>query len=179
MGWLFSSEWPTKAAMIKHLTEPGEAFSAKVRTIAKAVRGNTLWSVIEYVEDGGTYPKGTRAIICFLLESDTKRGHGWGYKDMDESMGPCDISCPVRFLDMVPDPGGYATEWRAKVRAEAERKARLKGSLAVGATIVLRSGCKPARLTCTSVKPLRGEGPYGVIYRIPARHIDHVEAAHG
>ena len=73
MGWLYSPEWPTKAAMIKHLTDPA-TFSGKATTIAKAVRGNTLWTVIEYTADGASYPKGTRAILCFLLGGDTKRG---------------------------------------------------------------------------------------------------------
>ena len=176
MGWLFSSEWPTKAAMIKHLTEPGGAFSSKVRTIAKALRGNTLWSVIEYAEDSESYPKGTRAILCFLLESDNKRGNGWGYKDMDESMGPAEVNCPLSFLDMVPDPGGYATEWRAKVRAEAARKGLIKAAAKLGARLILRDGCKPAVLTVEKLKPLMGRGTDGTLYKVPARLIASVEA---
>lgn len=177
MGWTYSASWPTKKAMIDYCTGEALGGPGKVTTIAKAVRGNTLWTVIEYGADSGRFPAGTRAILCFLLGSDLKHSGGWGYKDMDESMGPCDISCPVSFLDMVPDPGGYATEWRAKVRAHAERKAALKANLAVGATIVLRAGCTPERLTCTSVTPLRALGPNGISYRVPPRLIDRIEVA--
>lgn len=170
MGWTFSPSWPTKSAMIAHCTSP-EMMGDKMTTIAKAIRGNALWTVIEYTQDGGSYPKGSRAILCFLLESDVKRGGGWGYKDMDESMGPCDLSCPIRFLDMVPDPGGYATEWRAKVRAEAARRG-LKFS--PGDRLLLTSAKVPS-VVCVSVKPLRGRGDDGVFYRIPRRLITGVE----
>ena len=173
MGWTYSPSWPTKPAMIAHCTGP-EMMGPRMATIAKAVRGNALWTVIEYTQDGGSYPKGTRAILCFLLGSDVKRGYGWGYKDMDESMGLCDISCPIKFLDMVPDPGGYATEWRAKVRAEAARRAV---RVHVGSRLILRAGCRPASLICTSVKPLRARADDGTIYRVRRALLARVEGA--
>jgi hypothetical protein len=176
MGWIYSASWPTKSAMIEHCTGP-EMMGDKLTTLAKAIRGNALWTVIEYTSDGGSYPKGHRAILCFLLGSDVKRGGGWGYKDMDESMGPVEVSCPVKFLDMVPDPGGYATEWRAKVRAAAAKRAV---KIAVGDTLVLRTGCTPSSLVCTSVTPLRAAA-HGITYRIRRGLIDRVEkevAAH-
>lgn len=177
MGWTGCAEWTSKAAIIAAIKrdELGPAW----KILASTTRGSTLWLVAERFPTHGSETVAgppARHILCFLLEGDRKGG--WVYKDLDETMGPCDISCPLSFLEMVPDPGGYATEWRARVRGEAARRADLKANLKVGATLVLRSGCKPASLTCTSVTPLRGEGPYGVIYRIPARHIDHVEAAH-
>ena len=175
MGWLYSPEWPTKAAMIKHLTDPA-TFSGKATTIAKAVRGNTLWTVIEYTADGASYPKGTRAILCFLLGGDTKRGLGWGYKDMDESMGPADHSCPLKFLDMVPDPGGYATEWRKEVRARAAVKAAVKAAK-VGDRLILRDGCNPPILDVVSTAPLRARAADGITYRVPARHVASIEPA--
>jgi hypothetical protein len=95
---------------------------------------------------------------------------------MDESMGPCEINCPIAYLDMVPDPGRHATAWRARVRTKALQDQALR-SARVGDVIVLHEGCKPSRLTVTSVKPLRGTGPYGIVYRIPRRHIASVENA--
>lgn len=173
MGWTGCADWTSKAAIIDAIKRT-EMTPWKI--LASTCRGNALWLAAERFPADEVAGPPTRAIFCFLLEGDRKGG--WVYKDLDETMGPCDISCPLSFLEMVPDPGGYATEWRARVRGEAARRADLKANLKVGATLVLRSGCKPASLTCTSVTPLRGEGPYGVIYRIPARHIDHVEAAH-
>jgi hypothetical protein len=31
-------------------------------------------------------------------------------------MGPCEVNCPLSYLELVPDPGGYATAWRERVR---------------------------------------------------------------
>ena len=51
--------------------------------------------------------------------------HNFGYKDMDESMGPCEDECPARILDRLSDPApnDYAVEWRAKCRARLEQRA--------------------------------------------------------
>lgn len=171
MGWTYSPSWPTKAAMIDYCTGEALGGPGAVTTIAKAIRGNVLWTVIEYGADSARYPKGTRAILCFLLGAE--KGYGWGYKDMDESMGPCDLSCPIKFLDMVPDPGGFATEWRARVRAEAAKRAI---PIAVGNRLILRANCRPTSLICTSVNPLRGVAD-GITYRIRRALLDRVEAA--
>lgn len=31
---------------------------------------------------------------------------GWGYKDMDESVGPCEVDCPLSYLAQAGSPGG-------------------------------------------------------------------------
>jgi hypothetical protein len=166
MGWLSSSEWRTKGALIAHL-EDGYFHPEAVRTLAKAVRGNTLWTVIEYLRDTPSYPAGTRGILCFLMRA--YRGEGWGYKDMDESMGPSDESCPVKFLDMVPDPGGYATAWRARVRARSTTHLpRIK----VGDRLLLHSTRVP-HVTVTALRPLAGTFE-GTTYTVPRRLIARV-----
>ena len=51
-------------------------------------------------------------ITCYLLTP-----AGDGYKPMSEDMGPYEYSCPMHFLEMVPDPKiGFSTDWREKVR---------------------------------------------------------------
>jgi len=67
---------------------------------------------------------------------------------------------------MVPDPGGYATEWRARNRAHHERRFQ---KLTLGQVIKLTNG-EDYRIT--NLKPLRGmraDLQYGPIYRIPRR----------
>ena len=87
MGWLFSDGWQDKAALVTHLTEGNS-----LPTLAKSVRGNTLWAVHE-----GTMQDGTkvRFICVYLLSNDRKNCGGWGYKDMDESVGPYYYDCPL------------------------------------------------------------------------------------
>lgn len=155
MGWSFHSSLRTKAELIKFLTE-GPDLNPAFKTIAKCVKGSTLWSVLECVKDTSSYKVGHRIIACSLMAADQG---WWGSKDMDESMGPSEVSCPVKFLDMVPDPGGYATAWRERVRAHHEKKAKFNG-LKVGQKVKLIPGCairgEPiAEVEITSVRPLR------------------------
>jgi hypothetical protein len=45
------------------------------------------------------------------------RVDGWGYKDLDETVGPTAIDCPLSYLDAPHrEPVGYAAEWRNRVR---------------------------------------------------------------
>jgi hypothetical protein len=175
MGWYYGS--PSKSAVIEELTVSPEG---RFRTLHKAIKGNVLWAVHEvpasdWIDGAGRVEAAgppARFIGCYLLGA---HNGDWGYKPMDESMGPVEISCPLKYLDMVPDPGGYATEWRAKVRAAAAKRALVTG-LKVGDTIHLRAGCTPATLVVTRVKPLRATAGY-VDYRVPRRLIERVDHA--
>ena len=130
MGWLFSTTWPTRAIMRKHLCADNG-----LKTIKSCWTGNNLWAVQEYTYDQGEKAGQTvRFIALYLCRRRKNTRDGWGYKDMDESAGPSYYNCPISYLDMVPDPGGYATEWRAKVR---EQHAKENQKLVEGQKITL------------------------------------------
>lgn len=135
MGWLFG--WNTRKELADHLISGNG-----VHTIKHCFKGNNLWAVQEYTHndvdwEGKPNPKAgqtVRFIALYLIRGrdrcNPRTGRydpdGWGYKDMDESAGPYYFNCPLSYLDMVPDPGGYATEWRAKVREHwAKRNQKL------------------------------------------------------
>ena len=166
MGWLYSTDWDSKATLIRHLTADGFAGEGS-KCLAKCVRGNALWTVFERPIEGRVP---LRMIVLFLVQSH-RTGEvyydGWGYKDVDESMGPCEVSCPGKFLDMVPDPGGYATAWRERVRAVATQNAARRAAVKVGQRVYLRAGCRPSSVVIESAQPLRGSG-----YRLRLKHID-------
>lgn len=112
MGWTYSTQWPTRKAVIDHLLEP---WMDGTRAIAHAAKrfARTLYVVWEK-------PDGTRFIGVYLVNADKQGGPTGGYKDMSESMGPTESECPVEFFDLVEDPGHDATAWRARCRANAE-----------------------------------------------------------
>jgi hypothetical protein len=92
--------------------------------LAHCLRGNVLWTANEVHVDGKL---ADRWIGCYVL---VRRGRTWGYKPMDESMGPHYFTCPVSYLDLAqPEPtDSTAVEWRAKVRAyHSPRSAGLSG----------------------------------------------------
>lgn len=161
MGWLYNRCWQTKADLVRHLTGPGYG-GEHLRCLRHALRGNVLWTVHERRTDDGV----RRFIGCFLLgrQADV----GWGYKDMDESMGPCYHTCPLAYLDEVPCPDNeYARQWREQVR---ERHARIRAAVPV---IGHYAQVGDRHMLITSLKPLRATFG-GITYRLPRRYIKRV-----
>lgn len=108
MGWYYT-HGASRADIIREITEPQ---ASGLVTVRKFTSGNTLWTV----HDG---PSG-RWLGCYLL---SRSRDGWGYKPMEESMGPYYYSCPLAFLAEAPIA---CPEWRDGVRKyHAERNARL------------------------------------------------------
>ena len=113
MGWYFDPNWETRKELVKDLTKT-EANDNRTRTcLAHCLRGNVLWSVVEYTFTDGTPPR--RYLGCDLLQNGG--GSGWGYKPMDEADGPCYYSCPLKYLNWVPDIANQA--WRDAVIRQA------------------------------------------------------------
>ena len=76
----------------------------------------TVWEITHFNKLDDSVIKTERFIGCDLLRySNYRNSHSWGYKDMDESMGPYIYNCPLSYLPMVPCPGGCAEEWRKGV----------------------------------------------------------------
>lgn len=118
MGWTFTYG-ATRRQVIDELVptervgEDGRIF----RTLRHCCRGNVLYTLHESGMPGAT----RKWIGVYLLQRD--RDGSWGYKDMDESMGPNYYTCPVNYLDEADDPvNEFATNWRAKVRTFAVQK---------------------------------------------------------
>lgn len=144
MGWLYG--WDSKRDIIQHLTKDEE----NCITLHKCLRGNVLWSVVQVRKTSDKF------IACFLLQ---KNDGQWGYKDMEESMHPYYYTCPIAYLDEVPEA---CAAWRAIVRAEAAKRAV---KLKVGSTLVLKQGCTPNTLVVISVRPLRAQANF-CTYRV-------------
>jgi hypothetical protein len=66
------------------------------------------------------------AIVCKVMWNPrSKTAEHFGYKDMDESMGPCEDNCPAHILDLLtPTDKDHALDWRLRSRANLERRAR-------------------------------------------------------
>lgn len=63
-----------------------------------------FWKVMEstrYTKWGAVVAGPERWIAIDLVKCHNRC---WGYKDMEESSGPGDTSCPMKYLEMVPDP---------------------------------------------------------------------------
>jgi len=131
MGWLFTP-FSTRRSLIAERKESWERShktgvgTVKTTCLAACYRGNcysgVLWAVWERTFEGRDKPEPTeRWITCDLLRY-SRTDDGWGYKDMDESVGPCYYSCPLGYLKMVPtDQVGVNPGWRKEVNAYHDR----------------------------------------------------------
>ena len=164
MGWLFS-QGQTRAQLIDRLTKPWTYQEKGVTStcLAHTARGNVLWTVWEQAHADGSKQ---RFIGCDLMKP--QAGYGWGFKDMEESSGPYYYTCPLSYLDMVPEVTNQ--EWRDKVRKYHERTGR---KLTVGDRVAL-IGSTVEWVRITELKPLLGIGNDGRVYRISRRFLGDV-----
>jgi hypothetical protein len=164
MGWTFTF-LASRKSIIEECTkdwgntnEDGTSFESKC--LRHCTRGNVLWAVWEQRTIGPDGVKEDRFISCHLLQNGGE--DGWGYKPMEECMGPYYYTCPLAYLEMVPVA---CEEWREGVRAYHAKRSR---KIEKGASYRMR-GVKPpydgATVTVTSLRPLRGT-VNGYSYRI-------------
>jgi len=117
MGWTYGSERSMKA-LHRNITQRQDGWATCIAKASKKF-GRELYVVWEK-------PDGVRFIAIYLCNGDKRDGDwSFGYKDMTEACGPTKYNCPVSFFDLVQDPGGYATAWRAKCRANADAVKRV------------------------------------------------------
>lgn len=115
MGWLVG--WDTRRDLVLHLSkgQNSEHWSVEKHCCV----GNNMWVVAKI-----TKPTGIERHICLFLMQKFEGGE-WGYKDIDESMGLYQVSCPVSYLeDLSPPNNDNSREWRERVRAHHAMKQR-------------------------------------------------------
>ncbi len=165
MGWFFMPGF-SRQDLIRERTTSWFNDQLDAVCLEHAVRGHVLWTVWEHRFKDGRI--GGRFIGCDLMQ---RSQGGWGYKAMEESMGPCYYTCPLSFLEMV-HPVNEA--WRAKVRAyhaEQAARCRLARTLTIGQTVTLRSRAVP-EVTIVQVRPCLVGCAGGIRYRLRAGDLD-------
>ena len=80
----------------------------KVLDISK--KGNVVYMAVQNVEKKHIF-----ATVTLISISDGE----FMWKDMDETVGPCEDDCPKKILDQLsPTTSEYALEWRKRCRAK-------------------------------------------------------------
>jgi len=146
MGWLFG--WETRKELLDHLLLEALSFhstSSEHRVVAHACVGNNLWTVCErrFPPAQGRPEHSCRFILLCMMQR-AGSPPDWGYKDVDEDMGPTEVSCPLKYLELAPlseHQGECARAWRLRVREhwkvrhesqELARKLKIGDSFAFG-----------------------------------------------
>ena len=121
MGWTFSESWQNKKELVAYLRS-AERQGPNYEVLASSVVGNHHWYLAKNLV------KGDVIIGLDLMQAGTRAGphrkpSGWGYKDMDESVGPCYHDCPISYLNSVSPPiNQYSADWRKELVAAHQRK---------------------------------------------------------
>lgn len=126
MGWLFMRDCGRfdgpRAYLDDQLTYVRDDHRLRVlRSALVAMR--TYYAACERVTADGE--RSIFAVVCLVrYNRRAADGYMFGYKDMDEQMGPCEAACPAAILDLLtPTENAHATEWRARCRAAIAARA--------------------------------------------------------
>lgn len=94
---------------------------AVYRVIKSAMVGSTYYAAVERKRADGS-----RDVLAAVFNTCGRSSDGtiWGYKDMDETMGPCEDKCPASILALLtPTENKNAIEWRNRCRENIRIKA--------------------------------------------------------
>ena len=110
MGWLFmprgsmGGHATAKAYLDNQFTYErvqDDGSSEGLKVLASSCPGNRVYYAATQVMTNGRGGE-IFAIVCLVRWNPrAKDGYIFGYKDMDESMGPCETDCPASILDLL------------------------------------------------------------------------------
>lgn len=139
MGWTsYIATHYTKAGNVDRKAEMDERWTqqehdgyAELNVLKSSMVGSVYYAAIEMKRNG----KREQVFgVVALTSTKWDDGMNFGYKDMDETCGPCYYDCPKSILDLLtPTDSEWANEWRRKC---IENKKKIKLSdLPVGTHI--------------------------------------------
>ncbi len=142
MGWLYMTEagmrgYDTpKVYLDAQFTyeRSDDTGTRGLRVLASSCLHNKVWYAA--AQPYGGDDTAIFAIVCLVRWNPRdKEGLVFGYKSMDESMGPCEDDCPERILALLePATHEHAIDWRRRCIANLARRRRV---LADGAHLQL------------------------------------------
>jgi hypothetical protein len=135
MGWFYQSIRGHSAAdkdaflrseIVQIADKPGKA---AITVLKSAFVGTTWYAAVQIMP--ADHPPYT---VAFVYLTSMKRDGDFGYKPMDESMGPNEDACPLSImnlltpLEQVTGTHDYAIDWRRRVEAH-HRRTKALGSV--------------------------------------------------
>lgn len=120
MGWTYFEKPANISEWFKDLLTWES--DKKINTCLKtAIKFKEAYAAVESI-DKETGEREVWAAV-FMLNYTRDAYYNFGYKDMDETMGPCIANCPASILDLLtPTDSKWANDWREKCRKNANRK---------------------------------------------------------
>ncbi len=118
MGWV-TYHRPAGQTDREHFTKE---MNADHEILDCATVKRTFYAAVRNKTDGQVW-----AWVCLIQR--TRGEYNFGYKSMDESMGPNEAECPARILDLLtPTESQWANEWREACRKRIAHKAEARAT---------------------------------------------------
>lgn len=127
MGWLFMPRWhmggfaSPKAYLdnqFSYAPDPNADRGRGLRVLKSAWSGSLYHAAVQPYDTSGTEDPAFAVVCLVKWNPRAKHSEHFGFKDMDEGMGPCEAKCPTSILDLLGPPRNeYAAEWRRRCRA--------------------------------------------------------------
>lgn len=121
-----------------------ESDSCKYEVLKSAMKGSTYYAAIKRISKAD----GSHEVFAaaFLTATAMRDYYNFGYKDMDESCGPCEDDCPKSILTLLtPTDSKYAIEWRERCWANLKEKKSLS-KVKIGEVIEFQYGADIIRV---------------------------------
>lgn len=170
MGWLFT-ERPRNVKDYFRDQLTWESENAESTCLDIALKLNVMYAAVETRQkDTGDREVWAAVFLIKYIKGDEV--HNFGYKDMEESMGPCQADAPKRILDLLtPTDNENALAWRRACRRRISRKAPEGAVIEFREPVSFTDGYEGKRFTVEMCpgwrrrrKALRAEN--GCLYRI-------------
>lgn len=125
MGWLYMQSFDDHSGPRQYLDAQFTYSRNGVlsRVLRSSLRGGKVYyAAVEMIRPDS--PREVFALVCLVDHNPRdSEGYVFGYKDMDEGMGPVESDCPADILDMLtPTSRPYAIAWRERCRVNADRR---------------------------------------------------------
>ena len=99
MGWLFQHDPLAHETPADHFTREftHESETTKATVLATATVHGTVYAAIR----NPNKQTGYSYVFCAVILFKNSQRDGFGYKDIDETMGPCEVDCPDRIMRLL------------------------------------------------------------------------------
>lgn len=128
MGWLHCAA--SREDLVNRLLDPA-LIPQHLILLDHSLRGNRLWVLYQ----SRSNPDYRFIVLHQLRGTGDPGGWRWGYRSVDEAMGPTAYDCPKRLLDASTCSADAAVIWRldcAQARGHALRRRQYLASLRPG-----------------------------------------------
>lgn len=135
MGWLFYDHTPANiAAEIRRICTADDG-QRSIAPVAISRVGKVWYVAVKASFATPELAQASSLARAFTLQPDhsytfgavilTERdGSQWGYKDMDETMGPVESAAPMQVIELLsPTTNAYANDWRDRCKLRGNTSA--------------------------------------------------------